>query len=159
MATSLPQRPRTGTLQRKSFAIVASAYNARFVDGLVEHFRQEILELIPGAEITRHDVPGSFEIPLVVAEIAQNGKYDAIAAFGVIMQGETLHAQLISTAVTNALLDISLKYRTPVLHEVLVIADEAQATQRCLEPGLNRGIEAARAAVHILQTLVNLRGH
>ena len=56
-------------------------------------------------------------------------------------------------AVTGALLDLSLRFRVPVLHEVLVVQTEEQARERCLDGKLNRGVEAARAAVRMLQAL------
>ena len=62
------------------------------------------------------------------------------------MEGETDHARLIAEAVTRSLLDLSLKYKLPVIHGVLLVKDEAQAKARCMETEHNRGIEAARAA-------------
>jgi len=102
-------------------------------------------------------VPGSFEIPIAVQSVARYQNPDAILAFGVIFDGETLHASLIATAVTEALLNISLTQEIPILHEVLVVKNDQQATARCLSPQINRGTEAARAAARILQTLRKIR--
>ncbi len=52
------------------------------------------------------NVPGAFEIPLFVQEIAERGAFNAIIALGVIIQGETQHARLIAEAVTHSLLEI-----------------------------------------------------
>lgn len=145
-------------LQRRNFAIVASQYNADYVRGLVEHATAELEVLASHANVTKYEVPGAFEIPLVVQEIAERGGVDAIIALGVIIQGETPHAQLIAEAVTASLLECGMRYRIPVVHEVLLVGDEEQARQRCLEPELNRGIEAARVAVRVLQTLSELKG-
>ncbi len=102
-------------------------------------------------------MPGSFEIPIAVQSVAKYQNPDAILAFGVIFDGETLHASLIATAVTEALLDISLTHEIPILHEVLVVKNDEQAKARCLSPEINRGTEAARAAARILQTLRKIR--
>ena len=91
--------------------------------------------------------------PIAVQAIARNQRPDAILAFGLIFDGETLHASLIATAVTQALSNISLNASVPVLHEVLVVKNEDQAKARCLSPEINRGTEAARAAVRIVHTL------
>ena len=137
--------------------MVASIYNPEFVDGLVNGASEELAVIAPGSTIEVHRVPGSFEIPLGVQALAERGNVDAVFAFGLLWQGETSHADLIATAVTNALLDISLRLKVPVLHEVIVAQTEEQARERCLGTKMNRGTEAARAAVRMLQTLDAIR--
>jgi len=56
-----------------------------------------------------------------------------------------MHAELIAGAVTTALMNLSLQNKIPILHEVLVVKNDQQATERCLLPKINRGVEAARA--------------
>lgn len=156
MASILPTRP-TGPGHALSFAVVASHYNAVYVEGLVRHFRQEMELIAPGSDILRHEVPGAFEIPLLVQMIAERGGVDAIVAFGVIIEGATAHAALIGAAVTNGLQQAALSHRVPVLHEVLLVKNEEQARVRCLEPELNRGTEAARAAVRMAEAMSEFR--
>jgi 6,7-dimethyl-8-ribityllumazine synthase len=55
-------------------------------------------------------------------------------------------------------MEISLKHRVPVIHEVLLLENEAQARVRCLGEEINRGTEAARATVRMIQTLAETRG-
>jgi len=143
--------------QRHAFAIVSSQYNPEFVKGLVDHATQELDALSPGATITTYEAPGAFEIPLVVQEVAARGGVEAIIALGVIIRGETEHADLIGSAVTSALLDAGLRYRIPVVHEVLLLDSEEQARARTLGTELNRGTEAARVAVTMAQTMVDLK--
>jgi 6,7-dimethyl-8-ribityllumazine synthase len=97
--------------------------------------------------------PGAFEIPLLAKLVAEKKKYNAILALGVVLQGATAHADLIGRAVTDSLQRISLEYSVPVINEVLLLQNEDQARQRCLELELNRGIEAARAAVSSARTV------
>ena len=155
MSTEFPTRPDALTESRR-FAIVASEYNRAYVDGLIKFASQELKEIVSDPQITVIRVPGSFEIPIGVQTVAEKTEPDAILAFGLIFDGETLHASLIATAVTQALMEISLRTSIPVLHEVLVVKNDEQATARCLSPKINRGTEAARAAVRILQSLRNL---
>lgn len=136
-----------------SFALVASQYNQEYVQGLVTHAHQELNELEPGCTATLVWAPGAFEIPLLVKLVAEKKKYNAILALGVVLQGATSHADLIGRAVTDSLQRISLEYSVPVINEVLLLQNEEQARQRCLEPELNRGIEAARAAVSSARTV------
>jgi 6,7-dimethyl-8-ribityllumazine synthase len=152
MSTEFPLRPEVLN-EAVRIAIVASEYNRSYVDGLVRFASEELAAIAPQAKLTNVRVPGSFEIPIAVQAVAKYHKPDAILAFGLIFDGETLHASLIATAVTQALLTISLKESVPVLHEVLVAKNEEQARARCLSPELNRGTEAARAAIRIIHAL------
>jgi len=137
--------------------VVASIYNSEFVDGLIVGTRAELAAIAPGSTVEVHRVPGSFEIPLCVQAVGEQGNVDAIFAFGLLWQGETSHADLIATSVTKALLELSLRLKLPVLHEVIVAQTEEQARERCLGTTINRGTEAARAAVRMLQTLDGIR--
>lgn len=150
-------RPRLAPKATLSFAIVASEFNSQFVQPLVNHAFNELNTLEPGATVTLVSAPGSFEIPILVQAVAEQERYQAILALGVIVEGETAHADLIARGVTEALLGISLRHRVPVIHAVLLVKDEAQAKARCLDLEHNRGIEAARAAVSVARTFRDLR--
>ncbi|MBV8143093.1 MAG: 6,7-dimethyl-8-ribityllumazine synthase [Verrucomicrobia bacterium] len=152
MSAEFPTRPEVFH-EAARFAIVASEYNRNYVDGLVRFATDELKTIAPQARISFARVPGSFEIPLAVQAVAKCQKPDAILAFGLLFDGETLHASLIASAVTQALLAISLKESVPVLHEILVAKTEEQATARCLSPEINRGTEAARAAIRVVLAL------
>jgi 6,7-dimethyl-8-ribityllumazine synthase len=156
MSSQLPSRPESCATPWR-VAIVASLYNPQWVDGLVAHFEDELRTICPNAKIQTHRVPGSFELPLAVELLAAGKSIDAVAAFGVLLNGETAHATLVAQAVTNALLDTSIKHHLPVLHEVLLVQGEAQANARCLQADLNRGTEAARAAVRMLRAIETLK--
>jgi 6,7-dimethyl-8-ribityllumazine synthase len=156
MSTAAPAAASVDVRARK-FAIVASKFNARFVDGLVNHATQQLQALCPSADVRVHRVPGAFEIPVVVREIAARQDVDAVLAMGVILKGKTSHAEHLATSITNALQQIALEYGVPVIHAVLSLEDEEQARERCLENNINRGIEAAHAAVEIAGVMSDLR--
>jgi 6,7-dimethyl-8-ribityllumazine synthase len=155
MSNQFPVRPDTESAPWR-FGIVASEYNREYVDGLIGFAKDELLAVAPRSETTVIRVPGSFEIPIGVQTLIQHRQVDAVLTFGVIFDGETMHAELIAGAVTTALMNLSLQHKIPVLHEVLVVKNDQQATERCLLPKINRGVEAARAAIRILNTLTNL---
>ncbi len=156
MANPIPFAPRQ--LSRKiTFAIVASEFNGTYVQGLVDAASNELHNLQPGCNLQLFSVPGAFEIPIVVQEVALRIKPAAILAMGVILRGETDHARLIARTVTDALQRIALAQRIPVLDVVLSLRDEAQAHARCIDPEMNRGIDAARAAVQLVATLGELQ--
>jgi 6,7-dimethyl-8-ribityllumazine synthase len=156
MSKSVPPRPHVVSAKRR-FAIVASQVNARFVQGLVDHAEEELRSLASSAAISIYRVPGSFEIPVVVRELARKKKSNAIIACGVIMRGETSHAKNLSRSVTDALQRIAIDYGVPVINVVLSFDNEDQARERCLENRINRGTEAARAAVEIANVISELR--
>ena len=156
MSEFVPPRPRIISAKR-GFVLVASQFNARYVEGLVSHCTDELRALSPGSMVTLHLVPGAFEIPLVVREVALKKNADAIVALGVILEGETAHAQYLGQTVTHALQQISLEHGVPVIHAVLSLKDESQARKRCLEKETNRGTEAARAAFEMANLIAELR--
>ncbi len=156
MSESFPERPPQNP-RKASFAIVASQYNAVFVNAMVSHAKEELAAIYPSAEVALYEVPGAFEIPVVVQEVA-GGNVDAVIALGVIIRGATMHADLVGATVTDALQQIALKTRTPVIHEVLLVDNEEQARERCSGEKLNRGTEAARTASRIAEVVGALKG-
>jgi len=157
MSNSIPSPPRTRGYGKRDFGLVASHFNAKYVEGLVNHCSDELRALSPRCTIALHHVPGAFEIPIVVRELAAGKKKDAIIALGVILEGHTAHAENLGRVVTDALQQVALEYGVPVIHAVLSLKNAEQARERCLEGRINRGIEAARAAVAIADVISELR--
>ena len=151
--------PRVLGGARRTFAMVASQYNPELVQGLVDHAALELMTALPSSRLILHQVPGAFEIPLVVQELASQAENEinVILALGVIIHGDTDHGELLSRTVTDALQQIALSHRVPVIHQVLACKDEEQARVRCLEAKFNRGTEAAHAAIRMADLLEQLR--
>ena len=129
-------------------ALVVSEYNREYTDALLASAEA----VLTNCERKVVRVPGAYEIPLQVQRLARSKRHDAVIALGLIWQGRTLHAQEILRAVTDALMRISLETDVPVLHEVLAIKTEAEARARCMGKKLNRGREAAEAALSLIRT-------
>ena len=141
-----------------SFAIVASRYNARYVDTMLRAAKAELWRAdVSRIQIIR--VPGAYEIPVVAKRLARTSPgLSAIICLGVILRGQTVHAAHIGEAVNHALMQIQLAHEIPIIHEVLLLENVEQARARCLNPKHNRGTEAAQAAMAMAHVMEKLRG-
>jgi 6,7-dimethyl-8-ribityllumazine synthase len=142
--------------QNGSFALIAARYNSRYVDAMLAAAESVLAEAgVKKVRVVR--VPGAFEIPAVAARLAlARPPCSAIICLGVILRGQTTHAQQIADAVSMALAQLQIQRALPVIHEVLLLENEAQAAARCLDPQHNRGAEAAHAALAMARVMDSL---
>ena len=152
MLTSI--KPKKMKATGGCFAIVASRYNTRYVEAMVSKARSA-LKAAKAERIQIVRVPGAYEIPVVAATLAraQSPVFSAIICLGVILRGETTHAQHIGEAVSQALAQIQITSGVPIIHEVLLLENEQQARVRCLDARHNRGTEAARTALAMARVM------
>jgi len=155
MSNALSPKPRMiGPKVR--ICIVASKFNERYSDALVENAIEELGELVPHGRVDLIRVPGAFEIPVMVGSVLDRDPPACVIALGVIIRGATAHADLVAGSVTDALQKLAVGSLRPVIHEVLLLDDEKQAYARCIGSQLNRGREAARAAAAMIDVFQEL---
>jgi 6,7-dimethyl-8-ribityllumazine synthase len=135
-------------------AVVAASWHQKVMDGLLEGTMKALRRHQVDAPVVVR-VPGSFELPVAAATLAQQ-QFDAIIALGVIIRGGTPHFEYVCSAATDGLTRVSLDSGIPVGFGVLTCDDEQQALDRAGLEGSreDKGYEAACAA---LQTAAALR--
>ncbi|MGI8965114.1 MAG: 6,7-dimethyl-8-ribityllumazine synthase [Limisphaerales bacterium] len=143
-----PVKTKTNRTSGGRFAIVSSNYNARYVNAMLAAAKT-LLQKAGAEKIEVIRVPGAYEIPVVVAKLARatSSEFSAIICLGVVLRGATTHAQHITEAVSSALMQIQIETEIPVIYEVLLLENEQQARERCLDKKNNRGTEAAQTAL------------
>ena len=108
------------------------------------------------AKWDRITVPGSLEIPAAIAIALdaaekQRAPYDGVVALGCVIQGETFHFDIVAMQSARGLLDLSVARRMPIGNGILTVDTEAQAFARAHLDGGDKGGEAARAALALVE--------
>jgi 6,7-dimethyl-8-ribityllumazine synthase len=131
---------------------------ARFYDDIQDALLEGALaELKPaGVSYDVITVPGALEIPAAIAialDAAENsGKpYDAAIALGCVIRGDTIHFEIVSIQSSRALMDLAVERRLPLGNGIITVNSEAQAWARAQVSDLNKGGDAARAALAMLR--------
>ena len=140
------------------FGIVISRFNDLFTGQLLRG-ALDCLERHGARDeaVTVAWVPGSFEIPLAVQQMAAAKKFDAIVALGVVIQGATPHAGLINSQTARALSQISIKENIPVIDGIVAAENLEQAIERAGTKAGNRGWSAALSAIEMASLLKSMK--
>ena len=128
---------------KKKICIVYSLYNKKITKKMFE----KAVKLLKSKGVTSIKVlkvPGSFEIPQVLSRVIN--KYDGFIVIGCIIKGKTKNFDLICSAITNGIMDLSIKNKKPIGNGLITSFNEKQALQR-----LNNGKEAAQAVLDVLK--------
>lgn len=134
-------------------AIVKSNYHASLTTKLEKACGKKLIQSgVLEENIKTFDVPGSWEIPLIVKKLAISKKFDGIVAFGIILKGETHHFEAISNEVSRSLMEIALTYLIPTTFEVLAVYSLDHAEKRS-SGKYNKGIEAAETVLKTIKAL------
>lgn len=145
---------RVGSLR---IALVASRFNEAVVERLVEGAVQALAAhgADPGGlELIR--VPGAFDLPPVVRQIAESRQFDAIIALGAVIRGETPHFDYVASECAAGLARIASETRVPVAFGVLTTDTEEQAMERAGGREGNKGADAACAAIELANLMRKL---
>ena len=142
----------------RRFGIVASRFNSRLGDllvaGAVDCLRRHGVE--PG-DVHLVSVPGAWEIPPALEELAVAGKVDGLVAIGVVIRGETPHFDYICAQASRGIAAVSERHRIPVGFGLLTCDSSEQAAERAGGKAGNKGWDAALAALEMADLFARLR--
>jgi 6,7-dimethyl-8-ribityllumazine synthase len=141
------------------FGIVLSRFNSfigeRLLEGAVDALVRHGAER-SNIEVAR--VPGAFEIPLVLKQMAADKKFDGLIALGCVIRGETPHFEYVAGEATRGITQVGKEFDIPVGFGLLTVDTIEQAIQRAGAKAGNKGIDAALAVVEMVNLLKKLRG-
>jgi 6,7-dimethyl-8-ribityllumazine synthase len=138
--------------------VVAARWHPSITDALLEGAKRALVAAGVGEDLTTVvRVAGTFEIPVVAAELAREA--DAVIALGVVIRGGTPHFEYVCDSVTSGLTRVGLDHGVPIGFGILTCDNEAQATDRAGLPGSkeDKGYEATMAALDTAVQLHALR--
>jgi 6,7-dimethyl-8-ribityllumazine synthase len=142
----------------RRFGVVASRFNGRIVDALVGGAIDCLLRHgVAPADVRLVRVPGAWEIPPALAELAAGGKVDGLVALGVVVRGETPHFEVVCDACSRGAAAVAERHRLPVGFGVLTCETSQQAEERAGGKAGNKGWEAALAALEMVDLFARLR--
>ena len=140
------------------FAIAVSRFNSfiteRLLNGALDALARSGCE--PG-DIDIVKVPGSWELPLAVAEIARQKRHDAVICLSAVIRGETPHFDYVAGEAAKGLGQAALQTGVPVAFGVLTCNTLEQAIDRAGAKGGNKGFDAAMTAIEMANLLRKLR--
>ncbi|MET0988124.1 MAG: 6,7-dimethyl-8-ribityllumazine synthase [Steroidobacteraceae bacterium] len=141
------------------FAIVAARFNEFIVEQLVRGATEALRR--HGAkeqQITLVRVPGAFDMPVAVRQLARSGKYDAVIALGAVIKGATAHFDYVAGECASGLARAANDTDVPVAFGVLTTDTIEQAIERAGTKAGNKGADAAMCALEMANLMRGLKG-
>ncbi|MEM6483054.1 MAG: 6,7-dimethyl-8-ribityllumazine synthase [Pseudomonadota bacterium] len=145
----------THTRYAKRFAFVKAGWHAEIVDRALDGF----LQVIPPRQVDVFTVPGAFELPLMARDLAASGKYMAVAAAALVVDGGIYRHDFVASAVVEGLMRAGLDTGVPVLSVSLTphhYQDTPHHNAIFRAHFVDKGVEAAQAALQITQARTKL---
>jgi len=133
------------------FGIVVSEWNDTVTEGLYKGAFDTLIDCgAVTANITRWNVPGSFELVFGAKKMHETLDLDVIIVIGCVIKGETMHFEFVCEGVTHGIKDLNVKYPIPTIFCVLTDNNIQQSLDRSGGIHGNKGVEAAIAAIKMI---------
>lgn len=134
------------------FGIVVSQWNDEITEGLFKGAYDTLIDCGALPEnITRWDVPGSFELIYGASRMLNTGKYDAVISIGCVIKGETMHFEFVCEGVTQGIRELNTKGDVPVIFCLLTDNNIEQSRARSGGNHGNKGTEAGITAIKMAE--------
>jgi len=141
-------------------AVVAASWHQEIVSASTNAIQSEFdRQGCPPDCLELHQVPGAFEIPLYAMRLARTGRYDAIIACGLVVNGGIYRHEFVASAVIDGLMRVQLDTDTPIFSAVLTPRDfhEHEEHQAFFKAHFfKKGVEVAQACLNTLNVLADL---
>ena len=142
------------------FAIVVARFNSFITERLLDGAMDGIVRHGGKAEdVDVVRVPGSWELPLTVAEVAKTKKYDAILCLGAVIRGDTPHFDYVAGEAAKGVGQVAMQTGVPIAFGVLTTNTVEQAVDRAGAKHGNKGFDAATTAIEMANLLRRLRSN
>jgi len=128
--------------------IVEARFYDHLNDLLLEGARAAIEEA--GHKHETITVPGALEVPGAIAMAAESGRYDAFVGLGIVIRGETYHFEVVSNESARGLMALTMD-GIAIGNGILTVENEGQALARCRRAEKDKGGEAAKAAIRMME--------
>ena len=139
------------------FAIIASRWNPRIVDALIDGARRAFTEHgVAEDAVDLLRVAGAWEIPIAAEKLALTETYAAIIALGCVVRGETRHYEHVADGCAQGLMRVALDNGIAVLNGVLAVERFEDAQARAGGVHGNKGEEVALAALEMADLFAKL---
>ena len=144
----------------KKIAYVQAAWHTDITDRCKEAFTAELAKHgYDESGIDFFSAPGSLEIPLMAKKLAKTGRYAAVCASGLVVDGGIYRHEFVAQAVLQGIVQTSLETEVPVLSAVLTPHHfHEHETHRgfFFDHLETKGTEAAQACAHTVAALERL---
>ena len=150
------------TSNSKTILVVEARYYDKVSDDMVAGATPLFEET--GFAIERLPVTGVFEVPAACEMAVQAGlrdphrKYAGVMALGCVIRGETNHYDHICREASRALMEITVDHCFPLGFAILTCENMQQAEVRADPKQKNKGAEAARAVLHMIELRRHFQG-
>lgn len=144
-------------LKNSQIAIVVSQFNPSITEKLLEGAQSRLKEAgFTDSQIKIFKVPGAVEIPLTAKLLAKSQKYQAVICLGAVIRGDTDHYDYVCQQVSYGCQQVMMQYDIPIIFGILTTENEEQAEARVGGKEGHKGIDAADAAIQMMNVIYSL---